>query len=126
MPPASRPSQGDWGTQFGMLIQYIAEKRPEGLNAASDEDVQDLQVPYRLCIAVLQLLYCRLWPGGCGAAGACGGRLAQEESNCLRAGVAAATKPPAVPPLRPRRCCTAPPSSGLTRRRRSSSGRGRR
>ncbi|EFN53033.1 hypothetical protein CHLNCDRAFT_26194 [Chlorella variabilis] len=38
---------GDWGTQFGMLIQYIAEKRPEGLNAASDEDVQDLQVLYR-------------------------------------------------------------------------------
>ncbi|KAI3424703.1 hypothetical protein D9Q98_008093 [Chlorella vulgaris] len=38
---------GDWGTQFGMLIQYIAEKRPEGLNAASDEDVADLQVLYR-------------------------------------------------------------------------------
>ncbi len=38
------PLQGDWGTQFGMLIQYIAEKRPEGLNAASDEDVADLQV----------------------------------------------------------------------------------
>lgn len=38
---------GDWGTQFGMLIQYMAEKRPEGLNAASDEDVADLQVLYR-------------------------------------------------------------------------------
>ena len=38
---------GDWGTQFGMLIQYISEKRPEGLNAASDEDVADLQVLYR-------------------------------------------------------------------------------
>lgn len=36
--------QGDWGTQFGMLIQYMAEKRPEGLNATSDEDVADLQV----------------------------------------------------------------------------------
>lgn len=38
---------GDWGTQFGMLIQFISEKRPEGLNAASDEDVSDLQVLYR-------------------------------------------------------------------------------
>jgi arginyl-tRNA synthetase len=38
---------GDWGTQFGMLIQYISEKRPEGLNAASDEDVADLQILYR-------------------------------------------------------------------------------
>lgn len=38
---------GDWGTQFGMLIQYISELRPEGLNAANDEDVADLQVLYR-------------------------------------------------------------------------------
>jgi arginyl-tRNA synthetase len=38
---------GDWGTQFGMLIQYMAEKRPGGLNATSDEDVADLQVLYR-------------------------------------------------------------------------------
>ncbi len=38
---------GDWGTQFGMLIQFIGEKRPEGLNAASNEDVADLQVLYR-------------------------------------------------------------------------------
>ena len=37
------PMQGDWGTQFGMLIQYMAEKRPGGLNAATDEDVADLQ-----------------------------------------------------------------------------------
>lgn len=36
--------QGDWGTQFGMLIQYMAEKREGGLNAATDEDVADLQV----------------------------------------------------------------------------------
>lgn len=50
-PPASLPSlppcpskQGDWGTQFGMLIQFMAEKRPGGLNAATDEDVADLQV----------------------------------------------------------------------------------
>lgn len=41
------PLQGDWGTQFGMLIQYMAEKRPEGLNAATDEDVADLQVSAR-------------------------------------------------------------------------------
>ncbi|PRW45481.1 arginine--tRNA chloroplastic mitochondrial-like isoform X2 isoform B [Chlorella sorokiniana] len=38
---------GDWGTQFGMLIQYMAEKREGGLNAATDEDVADLQVLYR-------------------------------------------------------------------------------
>ncbi|KAL6784922.1 TSR1 [Auxenochlorella protothecoides x Auxenochlorella symbiontica] len=38
---------GDWGTQFGMLIQYIADKRPGGLSAAEDEDVADLQVLYR-------------------------------------------------------------------------------
>jgi len=38
---------GDWGTQFGMLIQYMAEKRPEGLNGTTDEDVADLQVLYR-------------------------------------------------------------------------------
>lgn len=38
---------GDWGTQFGMLIQYIAEKRPGGLEASTEEDVADLQVLYR-------------------------------------------------------------------------------
>jgi hypothetical protein len=60
-PPSSLPlhlqAQGDWGTQFGMLIQYIAEKRPEGLNAASDEDVADLQVWVRERGAG--------WVGGC-------------------------------------------------------------
>ena len=45
--PCSSCPQGDWGTQFGMLIQYLADKRPEGLNAASDEDVADLQVGVR-------------------------------------------------------------------------------
>jgi hypothetical protein len=37
---------GDWGTQFGMLIQYMAEKRTEGLGGEGgrDEDVADLQV----------------------------------------------------------------------------------
>lgn len=38
---------GDWGTQFGMLIQYIGEKREGGLDASTDEDVADLQVLYR-------------------------------------------------------------------------------
>lgn len=38
---------GDWGTQFGMLIQYIAEKRAGGLAAQEEEDVADLQVLYR-------------------------------------------------------------------------------
>jgi arginyl-tRNA synthetase len=38
---------GDWGTQFGMLIQFMAEKREGGLNASTDEDVADLQVLYR-------------------------------------------------------------------------------
>ena len=38
---------GDWGTQFGMLIQHMAELRPEGLEAAGDEDVADLMALYR-------------------------------------------------------------------------------
>lgn len=38
---------GDWGTQFGMLIQHMAELRPEGLAATRDEDVADLQQLYR-------------------------------------------------------------------------------
>lgn len=38
---------GDWGTQFGMLIQFMAEKREGGINASTDEDVADLQVLYR-------------------------------------------------------------------------------
>lgn len=38
---------GDWGTQFGMLIEYMAEQRPGGLAEARDEDVSDLQVLYR-------------------------------------------------------------------------------
>jgi arginyl-tRNA synthetase len=38
---------GDWGTQFGMLIQHMAELRPEGLAASHDEDVADLQQLYR-------------------------------------------------------------------------------
>lgn len=38
---------GDWGTQFGMLIQYMAEKHEEGLKASSADEVADLQVLYR-------------------------------------------------------------------------------
>lgn len=37
---------GDWGTQFGMLIQHMTEQRPDGLGAegGKEEDVADLQV----------------------------------------------------------------------------------
>lgn len=40
---------GDWGTQFGMLIQHMEELRPEGLGAdgGKDEDVSDLMQLYR-------------------------------------------------------------------------------
>jgi len=40
---------GDWGTQFGMLIQHMSELRPEGLGAdgGRDEDVSDLMELYR-------------------------------------------------------------------------------
>lgn len=38
--------QGDWGTQFGMLIQYLEEDRPEGLAdpSISELAISDLQV----------------------------------------------------------------------------------
>ena len=39
--------QGDWGTQFGMLIQNIAETREGGLAGTTVEDVADLQTLYR-------------------------------------------------------------------------------
>lgn len=39
--------QGDWGTQFGMLIQHIAETRPGGLQGTTTEDVSDLQALYK-------------------------------------------------------------------------------
>jgi arginyl-tRNA synthetase len=42
---------GDWGTQFGMLIQHMAELRPGGLDATGDEDVADLMALYR-CVGV--------------------------------------------------------------------------
>lgn len=34
--------QGDWGTQFGMLIQFLAEAGPGGL---TDPAVADLELP---------------------------------------------------------------------------------
>lgn len=38
--------QGDWGTQFGMLIQYLEEDRPAGLAdpSISELAIADLQV----------------------------------------------------------------------------------
>ena len=37
-------AQGDWGTQFGMLIQHLDDSREGGLaGGAADEDVKDLQ-----------------------------------------------------------------------------------
>ena len=38
---------GDWGTQFGMLIQHMAETHAGGLDAVGDADVGDLQVLYK-------------------------------------------------------------------------------
>ena len=40
-------SQGDWGTQFGMLIQNIKESRENGLAGTTVEEVSNLQELYR-------------------------------------------------------------------------------
>ena len=40
-------AQGDWGTQFGMLIQHISESREGGLAGTTVEEVADLQALYR-------------------------------------------------------------------------------
>ena len=43
-------AQGDWGTQFGMLIQHISESREGGLTGSGGttvEEVADLQALYR-------------------------------------------------------------------------------
>ena len=54
---------GDWGTQFGMLIQHMSELRPEGLgdDGGRDEDVRDLMQLYRAskvrrCLEIVHLL----------------------------------------------------------------------
>ncbi len=44
--------QGDWGTQFGMLIQFLAEARPDGL---ADPTIADLALPE------LQVYFCILY-----------------------------------------------------------------
>lgn len=56
---------GDWGTQFGMLIQHMSELRPEGLGAEGgrDEDVSDLMELYRW--AVQLLCTAAVHAGGC-------------------------------------------------------------
>eukprot|EP00199_Chlamydomonas_sp_CCMP681_P000318 CAMPEP_0119106360 /NCGR_PEP_ID=MMETSP1180-20130426/4070_1 /TAXON_ID=3052 ORGANISM="Chlamydomonas cf sp, Strain CCMP681" /NCGR_SAMPLE_ID=MMETSP1180 /ASSEMBLY_ACC=CAM_ASM_000741 /LENGTH=596 /DNA_ID=CAMNT_0007091677 /DNA_START=206 /DNA_END=1996 /DNA_ORIENTATION=- len=48
---------GDWGTQFGMLIQHMSELRPEGLGeeGGKDEDVSDLMQLYRAAKARFDL-----------------------------------------------------------------------
>ncbi|KAK9845941.1 hypothetical protein WJX81_006549 [Elliptochloris bilobata] len=39
---------GDWGTQFGMLIQHLDDRREGGLaGGAAEEDVKDLQALYK-------------------------------------------------------------------------------
>ena len=51
-------SQGDWGTQFGMLIQYLAESRPGGLAdpTISELAIHDLQVIF--CSSVTTAIFC--------------------------------------------------------------------
>ncbi len=39
--------QGDWGTQFGMLIQHMAELSPGGLADIGEEDISDLLLLYK-------------------------------------------------------------------------------
>ena len=42
------PGQGDWGTQFGMLIQHLEETREGGLDGLKgDEAISDLQALYK-------------------------------------------------------------------------------
>ena len=45
---------GDWGTQFGMLIQYMKEEREGGLGAdGKDEAVSDLMALYKCALVIL-------------------------------------------------------------------------
>lgn len=46
--------QGDWGTQFGMLIQFLSEAGPGGL---TDPAIADLELPQlQVCLPSLQLI----------------------------------------------------------------------
>jgi len=38
---------GDWGTQFGMLIQYLRESQPEALSRPESVHIQDLETFYQ-------------------------------------------------------------------------------
>ena len=50
--------QGDWGTQFGMLIQFLAEARPQGL---ADPTIADLALPeLQVCLDGPDLASCAL------------------------------------------------------------------
>jgi arginyl-tRNA synthetase len=57
---------GDWGTQFGMLIEHMAELRPGGLAESRDEDVADLQQLYR-CAAAAAVAACVTATAGLGS-----------------------------------------------------------
>jgi len=53
-------AQGDWGTQFGMLIQHLDDSREGGLaGGGADEDVKDLQVPSRIGAPPCMGLHCQ-------------------------------------------------------------------
>lgn len=45
--------QGDWGTQFGMLIQHMSELRPGGLADVGEEDISDLLILYKCVLLKL-------------------------------------------------------------------------
>jgi tRNA synthetases class I (R) len=51
---------GDWGTQFGMLIQFMRE-REGGLDADADAGVSDLMALYK-CALPLSSALLRSWP----------------------------------------------------------------
>ena len=44
--------QGDWGMQFGMLIQYISEAYADGLQTTTlrEESISHLQHLYQVCL----------------------------------------------------------------------------
>lgn len=49
--------QGDWGTQFGMLIQFLAEARPDGL---ADPTIADLALPeLQVCFCFASCTSCK-------------------------------------------------------------------